>query len=156
VIIAFVPIIGLVGLPLGILAFIFGLTSTSSQNKGMAVTGIVTGSISVAIALALTLFCAAATSRFSSVKVQAERVSCRSNLRSLGTAESMYYGEWNTFCSISKLASSGVMSYADDLECPTCGRGYTASIQNGGEIYTIRCPNSDSHGSITDGVTSWQ
>jgi len=103
------------------------------------------------------ILAAIAIPKFSSVKEQAERVSCRSNLRSLGTGESMYYGEWNAFCTVGVLGASLVMENAPDLECPTGSVGYATGTANS-TTYDIPCPvNATSlHGSIDDGITSWQ
>ena len=102
------------------------------------------------------ILAAIAIPKFSSVKEQAERVSCRSNLRTLGTGESMYYGEWNTYCTVAVLASSLVMENAADIECPTGNAGYTATTANS-TLYLIPCPwDPADHGSIDDGIVSWQ
>ena len=103
------------------------------------------------------ILAAIAIPKFSSVKEQAERVSCRSNLRCLGTGESMYYGEFNHFVTVALLAASGVMDNADLLECPTGAVGYATSTANS-TLYVIPCPvNATSlHGSMDDGITSWQ
>jgi prepilin-type N-terminal cleavage/methylation domain-containing protein len=104
------------------------------------------------------ILAAIAIPKFSSVKEQAERVSCRSNLRCLGTGESMYYGEFNHFVSVGNLAVSGVMDNADLLECATNDAGYLTTVANSTE-YVIPCPWDPSlagHGSMDDGITSWQ
>ncbi len=105
------------------------------------------------------ILAAIAIPKFSSVKDQAEEVSCRSNLRSLGSAEAMYYGYHNVYGSIGSLVLDGegnsVMGNAADIICPTQGGGYTAAA--GVDTYTIPCPNGDpNHGSILDGIVSWQ
>ena len=95
--------------------------------------------------------------QFSSVEAQAEEVSCRSNLRSLGSAEAMFYGAENRYGTIAEIVSSCVMSNADQLTCPTCNRGYSATILDDGESYRISCPRygSENHGEIEDGIVSW-
>ncbi|MCK5064465.1 MAG: prepilin-type N-terminal cleavage/methylation domain-containing protein [Candidatus Fermentibacteraceae bacterium] len=105
------------------------------------------------------ILAAIAIPKFSSVKDQAEEVSCRSNLRSLGSAEAMYYGYNNVYGTIAHLVldsdGNSVMGNADVIICPTLGTGYTAAA--GPDTYTIPCPNPDpNHGSIVDGIVSWQ
>ena len=53
------------------------------------------------------ILAAIAIPKFSSVKDQAEEVSCRSNLRSLGSAEAMYYGYNNVYGTIGHLVIDG-------------------------------------------------
>jgi prepilin-type N-terminal cleavage/methylation domain-containing protein len=108
------------------------------------------------------ILAAIAIPKFSSVKEQAEEVSCRSNLRSLGSAEAMYYGYHNIYGTIGHLVADGdgneVMGNADAVICPTQGGGYTAVA--GADTYHIDCPlgaaDPDFHGSILDGIVSWQ
>jgi prepilin-type N-terminal cleavage/methylation domain-containing protein len=103
------------------------------------------------------ILAAIAIPKFSSVKDQAEQVSCRSNLRTLGTGESMYYGEWNTYCTLAVLASSLVMENATQIQCPTANLNYAGTTAAGATTYTITCPNAaPNHGSIDDGIVSWQ
>jgi prepilin-type N-terminal cleavage/methylation domain-containing protein len=102
------------------------------------------------------ILAAIAIPKFSSVKEQAERVSCRSNMRTLGTGESMYYGEYNTYVALAILAASGVMENAAILECPTGNAVYAATTANS-TTYVIPCPwNAADHGSMDDGIVSWQ
>ena len=104
------------------------------------------------------ILAAIAIPKFSSVKEQAEQVSCRSNLRTLGTGESMYYGEWNTYCTLAVLSASGVMENANVVECPAANAVYAAAFAGGAaNDYQIPCPNAAPfHGSIDDGIVSWQ
>ncbi|MBD3278846.1 MAG: prepilin-type N-terminal cleavage/methylation domain-containing protein [Candidatus Aegiribacteria sp.] len=101
------------------------------------------------------ILAAIAIPKFGSVKEQAEEVSCRSNLRTLGTGESMYYGQHNTYGALASLAADGTMENATDLECPTAAAGYAATANS--TTYDIPCPAAGNlHGSIEDGITSWQ
>ncbi len=101
------------------------------------------------------ILAAIAIPKFGSVKEQAEQVSCRSNMRSIGTGESMYYGVYNTFGDAADLAGT-VMENAADLECPTGSVGYTYTAANS-TTYRVDCGWDPSvHGSIEDGITSWQ
>jgi len=84
------------------------------------------------------------------------QASCHSNLRSLGSAEAMYYGKYIRYGSIAELVLSDIMANAGDLECPACNHHYSVSILDDGNDYRITCPNSSSHGSIEDGIVSWQ
>ncbi len=101
------------------------------------------------------ILAAIAIPKFSSVKDQAEQVSCRSNMRTFGTGESMYYGKYNVYGSQAHLSSTAIMENATDIECPTDGT-YTWTIST--TTYTIACSvvSPMTHGSIEDGIVSWQ
>ena len=105
------------------------------------------------------ILAAIAIPKFSSVKDQAEQVACRSNLRSLGSAEAMYYGAENNYGTIAQLDASNVMGNAEEITCPSADEAYTTTTANS-STYDIRCPDeADSpitHGSIVDGIVSWQ
>lgn len=105
------------------------------------------------------ILAAIAIPKFSSVKDQAEQVACRSNLRSFGSAEAMYYGAEGTYGTIAQLDASEVMGNADEITCPAADAGYTATTATD-DTYDIRCPNEAAspitHGSIVDGIVSWQ
>lgn len=104
------------------------------------------------------ILAAIAIPKFSSVKDQAEQVACQSNMRSLGSAEAMYYGRFNAYGSVADLANSNVMENATSMECPTSNAGYVAAGPFA-TTYSIGCaeaPNGLTHGSIVDGIVSWQ
>ncbi len=103
------------------------------------------------------ILAAIAIPKFSSVKDQAEQVSCRSNLRSLGSAEAMYYGSNNVYSDVDGLATSDVMGNASDIHCPTSGNAYSTTTANS-TTYVIPCAITSplTHGSIEDGIVSWQ
>ncbi len=103
------------------------------------------------------ILAAIAIPKFSSVKDQAEQVSCRSNLRSLGSGEAMYYGKYNTYGDVAAIAASGMMENADVITCPTSDAGYATTVANS-TTYVIPCAivTPTTHGSIDDGIVSWQ
>lgn len=92
--------------------------------------------------------------KFTSVKEKANEASCKCNLRSLGSAEALYYARHSVFTNVGNLATSGTMGNAHLLECPTAGVRYVVVLA--ANTYFIPCPNDDpNHGSIDDGVPSW-
>jgi len=92
--------------------------------------------------------------KFTSIKEQANEAACRCNLRSLGSAEALYYAQYGVFTGVGNLSGTGVMGNAHLLECPAAGIRYTAVLAF--NTYRIPCPNADpNHGSIDDGLTSW-
>lgn len=92
--------------------------------------------------------------KFRSVQDRAYAASCRCNMRSLGSAEALYYAKYSVFTIVGNLAHSEVMGNAHLLECPSAGVRYVAVLAN--NTYSIPCPNEDpNHGSINDGVPSW-
>jgi len=103
------------------------------------------------------ILAAIAIPKFSSVKDQAEQVACRSNLRSLGSAEAMYYGAENVYGSVANLDATEVMGNANEIQCPTTDAAYAATVANS-TTYVIGCAVVDplTHGSIEDGIVSWQ
>jgi prepilin-type N-terminal cleavage/methylation domain-containing protein len=104
------------------------------------------------------ILAAIAIPKFSSVKDQAQEVSCRSNMRSLATAQSMYYGINNFYANEAGLVSSEVMDNAASLSCPNGSIAY-AYAGGGTDDYTITCAGvggTAPHGSAHDGIMSWQ
>ena len=92
--------------------------------------------------------------KFTSIKEQANEAACRCNMRSLGSAEALYYAQYGVFTDVGNLSSSGTMGNANLLECPTAGITYTVVLQL--NTYRIPCPIvAPNHGSIDDGLTSW-
>ncbi len=92
--------------------------------------------------------------KFASIKERANEAACRCNLRSLGSAEALYYAQHNMFTDVGNLSASGAMGNAHLLECPSAGIRYVAILED--NTYRIDCPNVDPyHGSIDDGLTSW-
>jgi prepilin-type N-terminal cleavage/methylation domain-containing protein len=97
---------------------------------------------------------AIAVPKFTSVKEQANEVSCRSNIRSIAGAEMMYYARKNTFCGLHDLQTSGCMVNAGMLECPSAKAVYNVVFD--AQTYSISCPGGNpNHGSMADGIASW-
>ena len=105
------------------------------------------------------ILAAIAIPKFTSVKEQAEMVSCQSNMRTLATAESMYFGVYDRF--------TGAVAELDEMQenasllvCPSDGAGpYALAVIAGPPPdYTVTCPGAmvADHGSIIGGITSWQ
>lgn len=78
---------------------------------------------------------------------------CRSCMQSLATSEAMFYGTYNRYGSMQELVEAG---FGPWLTCPGCGLDYI--VETGFETYTLSCPNPTypSHGSVVDGIFSWQ
>ena len=92
--------------------------------------------------------------KFKSVKEQANASACRCNMRSLGSAEALYYAQHSVFSNVDNLSGSGVMGNANLLECPTAGIRYMAIV--GVDTYAIPCPDAAAdHGSMDEGMSSW-
>jgi prepilin-type N-terminal cleavage/methylation domain-containing protein len=113
------------------------------------------------------ILAAIAIPKFSSVKESAEMASCRSNMRSLATGESMYYGMYDWYGSIASLASiaspgdSPVMDNADQMHCPQTPAAIYTVAGASSDSYTLTCPTGGAgepqdHGSVDDGIQSWQ
>ncbi len=105
------------------------------------------------------ILAAIAIPKFSSVKDQAQQVACRSNMRSIGSAEAMYYGKYSAYGNAQALADSKVMENAESLMCPYSKDPYVYNA--GTTTYTVSCPAPGGppdyqHGSVVDGITSWQ
>jgi len=80
---------------------------------------------------------------------------CRSNMLTLRTIESMYYGVYNCFTdSWENIRESGIYT-GPALTCPGCGSDYRFHAQ--GSHYCIRCPlpADPIHGSVVDAMISW-
>lgn len=84
---------------------------------------------------------------------QMEEVTCRCNMRSLASGESMFYGMENRYGTLEEIAVSDVMENAPELICPTCGENYIVTLKH--ESYRIDCP-CGLHGYVEDGLVSWQ
>jgi len=117
------------------------------------------------------ILAAIAIPKFSSVKESAEMASCRSNMRSLATAMSMYYGVYNTYpANLAALTVAGaqgqgiIMENATLMHCPQAAAGvlYVYNFVAGPPIsYNLACPvgaagRPMNHGSVIDGIQSWQ
>ncbi|MBD3370937.1 hypothetical protein GF402_11335 [Candidatus Fermentibacteria bacterium] len=84
-------------------------------------------------------------------------MSCKSNMRTLATALSMYLSEFGTYPdSLPMLTDAGVAHGVPPihlLECPACDSVYLYLTD--GESFTLVCPCDSLHGSIVDGTASW-
>jgi type II secretion system protein G len=102
------------------------------------------------------ILAAIAIPKFSNVQEQAKRVSCQGNMRTLATAATMYYAEYDVFTA--NWASLDIMQdNASSLRCPEDASA-GQYLLTGGSTYTINCPwgGTPTHGSIIDGIISWQ
>jgi prepilin-type N-terminal cleavage/methylation domain-containing protein len=110
------------------------------------------------------ILAAIAIPKFTSVKEQAEMVSCQSNMRTLATAETMYYGVYDRYTA-AYAELDEMQENASLLACPSdpAAAQYGLAITPPpGATYTISCaiypgPGGDPlHGTVDDGITSWQ
>ncbi len=83
---------------------------------------------------------------------------CRSCMKTIATAESMYYGDYNTYTEhFPNLRSTGVWMYeAEDILCPECRIQFYLNCSSS-EHYTLSCPlpREPNHGCIVDGIPQW-
>ena len=72
---------------------------------------------------------------------------------SIASMEVMFYMQFNRFGSMDEMVEAGIGPY---LTCPGCHLDYI--IQLSPETYTLICPlpSSPNHGSVVDGIASWQ
>jgi prepilin-type N-terminal cleavage/methylation domain-containing protein len=101
---------------------------------------------------------AIAIPKFSSVQDLARQSACRGNMRTLATAEAVYFPVYNCFTNdINSLAA--VQENAPLVRCPSNpGAGaYVLGVPDSDE-YTVACPDNGTtlHGSVASGITSWQ
>lgn len=77
---------------------------------------------------------------------------CRSHMQSIATSEAMFYGTYNRYGTMDEMLEAGFGPY---LTCPGCHLDYV--IDPGQDTYTLICPlpSSPNHGSVVDGVFSW-
>jgi prepilin-type N-terminal cleavage/methylation domain-containing protein len=101
------------------------------------------------------ILAAIAIPKFQNVQDKARQSACRTNLRCLATAESMYYGAWNTFTD-DWTELDTVQDNASALICPEDCIGYVLALPGGPDTYTVTCPSAMFHGSVEDGISSWQ
>jgi hypothetical protein len=83
---------------------------------------------------------------------------CRSQMRALASGMAMFYGKENRYpYHLSELGTSGIMENWDD-PCPACGEIYEYSTDPQCTTYVVRCPApiDPVHGSVVDGIVSWQ
>jgi len=83
--------------------------------------------------------------------------SCRSNMTCLGTGMSMFYGCFNRYPAyLREMGEEGIMGNWY-IPCPTCGETYDYQPDSTGQTFILSCPLTglQCHGSIVDGVVSW-
>jgi prepilin-type N-terminal cleavage/methylation domain-containing protein len=109
------------------------------------------------------ILAAIAIPMFTSAQEEAKTSACRSNMRSLATAEAMYYaGLGHSYTNALGLESSGIMTNATSFVCPSDGSVYIYNLPaKQFETYSIFCGYSDGttsavHGYVENGVASWQ
>jgi len=80
---------------------------------------------------------------------------CRSNMMSLASGLSVYFGIYNRFPEVLSDLEDVMENW--DVECPACASIYMYETNPEGDTYTITCPISPdhNHGSIEDGMISW-
>lgn len=99
------------------------------------------------------ILAAIAIPRFSSIQEQARTVSCRENMHSLATSESIYRCQNGTYTD-DWVEIETVMGNAAGLQCPETGGGYTLLAD--ADSYTVSCTDmAGRHGSIIEGIKSW-
>jgi len=78
---------------------------------------------------------------------------CRSQMRSIASSEAMFYGRFNRYGTMQEMIDAGYITY---MTCPGCGYDYI--IELGYKTYTLYCPmpQQPSHGSVVDGMFSWE
>ena len=109
------------------------------------------------VVVVIGILAAIAIPKYSSVKEEANRAACRTNMRAIASAEAVYYGKYNRY-SDQLTELDGVMSNASTLECPSGGAGDPYVLVFAGHAYELSCPNNGpdiDHGSIIDGIASW-
>lgn len=112
------------------------------------------------------ILAAIAIPRFHSVREMAEEQSCHSNLRNLSTAIVLYYGDnghypfeghahnWRGFEHL-----EDYIGRASDYRCPGTDTHYRWRLSDDDNGYSVRgwaVDCRDGHGTITDGLASWQ
>jgi prepilin-type N-terminal cleavage/methylation domain-containing protein len=101
------------------------------------------------------ILAAIAIPKFTSVQDAARQSACRTNMRCLATAESMYYGAWDTFTA-DWAELDTVQDNASVLECPEDRVVYALALPGGPDTYTVTCQSAVFHGSVREGISSWQ
>jgi hypothetical protein len=82
---------------------------------------------------------------------------CRTQMSSLATAEAMYYTRFDRYSDARGLESSGMFPGAGAIRCPSSGVTYIVSLSfrdHAAASYRIECP--EGHGSIQDGLSTWE
>jgi|GEM_PF-1476970 hypothetical protein len=92
------------------------------------------------------------------VRAEAAEAACRADMRCLAVAEAMMTAAGGRPGTQAEMVEAGFLPGDDAFRCPSdpSGSGYAISTV-GDSSYTVACPVSEltGHGSITDGVASW-
>jgi prepilin-type N-terminal cleavage/methylation domain-containing protein len=101
---------------------------------------------------------AIAIPKFTSIQDLARQSACRGNMRTLATAEAVYFPMYNCFTNdINSLAA--VQENAPLVVCPESPEtgAYVLQVPDPDE-YVVVCPDNGVtlHGSVASGITSWQ
>jgi prepilin-type N-terminal cleavage/methylation domain-containing protein len=109
------------------------------------------------VVVVIGILAAIAIPKFTNVQDQAKRVGCRQNLKTIATAEAVYYAVYDTYTT-NWANLDRVQENASMLRCPSQNGTYTISEPAAGE-YAVVCddyPAISEHGSIHEGIASWQ
>lgn len=94
------------------------------------------------------ILAAIAIPKFSDVSESARRNACRANMRTIASQEVIYFANSETYTNdLGAIEMTGVT-------CPT-GAAYNLAVPTSDQ-FNIFCTNATSHGSIINGVASWQ
>ncbi|MBN1231773.1 MAG: prepilin-type N-terminal cleavage/methylation domain-containing protein [Candidatus Coatesbacteria bacterium] len=104
------------------------------------------------------ILAAIAIPRFTSIKDEANKSSCRANMHQIATAENMYYAVANTYTN----ASGDLDDYiggGNVWVCPRTSAAYAFTV-TGTDQFTVPCPfgsgtAATDHGTVTDTGASW-
>lgn len=94
------------------------------------------------------ILAAIAIPKYGDVSESARRNACRANMRTIASQETIYLASHETYTqNLADLEMTGVT-------CPT-GAAFNLDVPTSDE-FSINCTNAVSHGSIINGVASWQ
>ena len=79
---------------------------------------------------------------------------CRAQMRTMATAESMYFARFDGYSDPAGFVSSGVLPEAGSLRCPESGSSYSFTLTFDPASYRVQCDCG--HGYIADGAASWE
>ncbi|MBD3369668.1 prepilin-type N-terminal cleavage/methylation domain-containing protein [Candidatus Fermentibacteria bacterium] len=103
------------------------------------------------------ILAAMAIPKFTNVQDQAKTAGCRQNMKVIATAEAVYFAVYDSYTTA--LANlNKIQPNASLLRCPTQSGTYTLWLPGAGE-YAVSCddyPAVSEHGSVYEGITSWQ
>lgn len=93
---------------------------------------------------------------YNNVQESARRSSCRSNIRTLATAESIYFGVYGSYTA-DMTSLLAVQENAGQVRCPARPAIGIYTLQlPAAEQYLVACPVPGmDHGSFVSGISSW-